>query len=402
MREGARHGTHRALELVGRSVGGLPEAYETTHGQPFSILRRVSGGLRGTAPVSRALRSRPQPHCPLCGERGAPLYDGLRDRLLGRPEAWSLVRCRETTCGLLWLDPQPIEEEIALAYAGAYPTHLVHDPPQGLVRRLYLAVERGYFAHAFGYDSPTVRAWQRLTGRALAWLPLRRAGCDFRVMHLTARPGGRLLDVGCGSGAHLMLLRQLGWRVEGVDFDPSAVAAARARGLEVRCGTIDDQGYAAGVFDAVVASHVLEHLFDPVRFIRECSRILAPGGRLVLVTPNTASASHKRFGSSWFPLEPPRHIMMFHSGLLRRLVEQTELTVERLTTSVRGAGPNWMLSRRIQTDGVADLYRPPSRPERVGVYLSALAAWAFCLVSRESGEELVLVARRGSPPQRDG
>lgn len=291
----------------------------------------------------------------------------------------------------MWLDPQPVPEDIGLAYGDSYPPHVVLDRPQSAVRRLYAKVERGYFAHAFGYDSAEVRAWQRVAGRALGWLPLRRAACDFQVAHLHARSNGRLLDVGCGRGDTLLLLRRLGWNAEGVDFDPAAVAAARARGLEVRCGTVEAQHYATGSFDAIVLIHVIEHLFDPRHVIRACSRILRPGGRLVVVTPNTASTFHARFGASWFPLDPPRHIMLFHAPPLRSMVVAAGLTVERLATSHRSVWLNWIISRRIQREGVADLYRPPSSRERIAGYLSALPGR---IGIADSGEELVLVARK--------
>ncbi|MPZ17076.1 MAG: methyltransferase domain-containing protein [Luteitalea sp.] len=354
--------------------------------------------LRAAEAATTLLRSRRQPSCPLCGELGAPLHSGLRDRLLDRPEAWSLVRCEHTACGLLWLDPQPLSEDITLAYGDSYPSHVVLTPPPSLVRRFYSRVERGYFADAFGYDGPEVRSWQRLAGHALGGLPLRRAACDFQVAHLSALSGGRLLDVGCGRGDGLLLLRRLGWSAEGVDFDPSAVDAARTRGLEVRCGTVEAQRYAAASFDAIVLSHVIEHLFDPLQLLRECARILKPGGRLVVVTPNTASLFHARFGASWFHLDPPRHIMLFHAPPLRQVVEAAGLTIERLTTSLRSAWLNWILSRRIQREGVADLYRPPSNRERMEGYLSVLAKR---IGTTDSGEELVLLARKPPPSEDD-
>jgi SAM-dependent methyltransferase len=330
----------------------------------------------------------------LCGGQGTPLYGGLRDRLSDRREEWSLASCATPDCGLVWLHPQPEPEDIGLAYGGAYYTHGTQEPPASTIRRLYHAVERGYFAAAFGYASPDVHLWQRLAGRVLGWFPVRKAAMDFRAMHLTAQPDGRLLELGCGSGRNLVLLRQLGWRVEGLDFDQSAVDVARSEGLDVRLGAIEAQKYQADSFDAVVMCHVIEHVYDPRAVVEECHRVLRPGGRLIVVTPNTTSVLHKQFGRDWYPLEPPRHITMFRRALLGKLAEESGFTIDRLATSLRGAGPNWTLSRRIRARGAADLYQPPSMGERAGAALAIWREWLVSRVSADAGEELVLVARK--------
>ena len=72
-------------------------------------------------------------------------------------------------------------------------------------------------------------------------------------------------------------------------LDPKAVEAARRRGLDVRLGSVEQQAYASDTFDAVVMSHVIEHVPDPRGLIRECRRILKQGGHFVCITPNCAS-----------------------------------------------------------------------------------------------------------------
>jgi 2-polyprenyl-3-methyl-5-hydroxy-6-metoxy-1,4-benzoquinol methylase len=121
----------------------------------------------------------------------------------------------------------------------------------------------------------------------LAYLnPIRRANFDLNVFCLRAKPHGRLLEVGCGSGMILKSMQKLGWQVEGVDFDPAAVEAARKRGLDVHLGTLSEQEFRANSFDAIIMGHCIEHVPDPINLLRECYRILEPGGRLVVITPN--------------------------------------------------------------------------------------------------------------------
>lgn len=102
--------------------------------------------------------------------------------------------------------------------------------------------------------------------------------------------GGRVLDVGCGEGIFLQLLRDGGRTGVGVDRSPEDVALARAKGLEVV--EEDALAYLAGQreeFDGIFCAHVIEHLVpaDAVRLIEGARAALRPGGRLVLITPDT-------------------------------------------------------------------------------------------------------------------
>ena len=94
----------------------------------------------------------------------------------------------------------------------------------------------------------------------------------------------------------------------------AAVQVARQRGLEVDCGAVEDQRYPAAAFDAVTLNHVIEHVPDPLATVAECRRLLKPGGRLLMFTPNAGSLAHWMFGRDWRGLEPPRHLHLFAPG----------------------------------------------------------------------------------------
>jgi SAM-dependent methyltransferase len=112
-------------------------------------------------------------------------------------------------------------------------------------------------------------------------------------------------------------MREMGWHVTGVEPDDTAVLVAQRRGLDIRRGSIERQGFPDSCFDAVTMNHVIEHLPDPIGTLRECRRVLKPGGKLVLFTPNGASLGHRIFRESWRGLEPPRHLHIFSAGSLR-------------------------------------------------------------------------------------
>lgn len=273
------------------------------------------------------IRTSPRPQCILCGSAGEPLHDGLTDRLFGAAGTWSLKLCPAADCGLAWLDPMPLPEDISKAYASYY-THAAQDMGNraGLAKRTYLRVKGAYLAGKFGYECPdNERVVLPGLGRMLYLFPLRRRKVDASVRFLPAKMGGRLLDVGCGAGEWLGTMRDLGWQAEGLDFDENAVRAAQETGLNVRCGTVEDQQFPDESFDAVTLHHVIEHVSDPVATLKECGRILKKGGKLVLITPNNASLSHRLFKSNWRGLEPPRHLNIFTPNSARRALRSARM-----------------------------------------------------------------------------
>jgi SAM-dependent methyltransferase len=141
-------------------------------------------------------------------------------------------------------------------------------------------------------------------------------------LHLAAGSRGKALDVGCGDGARVRILADLGWQAVGLDPDPIAVERGRASGLNLRVGTLDSHPFAEAEFDAVAASHVIEHVPEPRAFLAHCLALLRPGGRLFLATPNASSLGHATFAAHWRGLEPPRHLQVFTRDALVRCVSE--------------------------------------------------------------------------------
>lgn len=338
------------------------------------------------------IRSRPAPACLLCGRPGASLYAGLRDRLSEADERWGLSRCTGQGCGLLWLDPMPVPEDIGHAYHDSYYTHQDEQPELTWYRRGFRWLKRGYLARRYGYRLAETPLGQQLAGLAVWLLPRRRADVDAGVMHLPFRAGGRLLEIGCGGGSLLRNLQDLGWHAEGVDFDPAAVANARAKGLTVHQGALHEQKLPAASFDAVVMSHVIEHVHEPGALLQECRRLLKPDGTLLVLTPNARGLCHRVFGASCFTLEPPRHLYLFSPANLQRLVSESGFSVARVRTRSRGGREYWVLSREIASTGRLANARRTLAATLGGRAFEALEA-AWIVVRPDAGDEILLVAR---------
>jgi 2-polyprenyl-3-methyl-5-hydroxy-6-metoxy-1,4-benzoquinol methylase len=220
----------------------------------------------------------------------------------------------------------PIEKDIGKAYATYY-THITPqiDGPRkpGWLRRLYRLIKWSYLTDRYGYQTGVGKRLARILAKLIYIFPARRRGLDGLARSLQWVPQGRVLDVGCGSGLWLMLMRQLGWRVEGVDFDDQSVSLARQQGLTIHHGSVEQQKFATNSFDAVTLNHVIEHVPDPVRTLTECARILRPGGQLVLSTPSGSALGHRIFKQHWRGLEPPRHLHLFNPASMRALLNQS-------------------------------------------------------------------------------
>lgn len=342
---------------------------------------------------NRELRTRPQPACPSCGGPGVERYAALRDRLFGVPGTWTMRGCARTDCGLLWLDPAPLEADLTLAYADYYTHASANAQGGGALRRAWAGVKEGYLARRFGYAVKD-RTIKSLASWILLPFPTRRESLDVLGLHLPALPGGRVLEVGCGAGDSLLALRALGWQVEGLELDPAAVRVARGRGLSVKEGDLAAQDYADRSFDALAMVHVLEHLPDPIAVLGEARRILRKGGRLVVITPNAESLAHRRFGRAWRGLEPPRHVQVFSRASLVRVVEAAGFGQVRVATSARMAAVIHAASRSLVAGATgADTRKPAGSADAWFQWAERMAL----LADPAAGEELVLTARPEAP-----
>ena len=261
--------------------------------------------------------------CPVCGSRERHLlYSGLTDRVFGcAPGHWDLYQCKG--CRSAYLDPRPTPATIGIAYS-TYFTHNINSKADieglGLARKIRRTLANGYRNHRFGTRlQPS--SWLGVLAARL--LPSQRLTIDAEIRHIPkAKPGERLLDVGCGNGEFLELARLSGWGVVGVDFDPNAVKVARSRGLDVRQGSVEVIDPAKERFDGITLSHVIEHVHDPLAVLRQCHALLKLGGWIWIETPNIDAQGHARYGANWRGLEPPRHLVLFsRNALFQALAE---------------------------------------------------------------------------------
>ena len=325
-----------------------------------------------------------KPRCISCDAEGRVLYQALKDLLFSIKGSWRMLRCTNTACDLHWLDPAPSPELLPSFYE-QYHTHSA-EPVGGAAKRLFTQSVNAFLSARYGYQNIT-----SAPGRIGRWLiqlvPTLRDNAAARVFWLPRIERGKLLEVGFGNGATLARLSEFGWDVVGVEFDAVSVNLARSLGLDAHLGSIEDAAYPSGTFDAVVASHLIEHLPDPRGFLRECHRVLKAEGRLVLTTPNASSLGHRLFTANWRGLEPPRHLHIFGPKALSKLARDAGFRDVHVTTTAR-SGSILAQSLRLAR-GV-----PPSGVRRFEIELAALLGWLLSqFAGALSGEEIRLECR---------
>ncbi|HEX9901420.1 MAG TPA: class I SAM-dependent methyltransferase [Acidobacteriota bacterium] len=142
------------------------------------------------------------------------------------------------------------------------------------------------------------------------------------------RSGARVLDAGCGPGFFIRAAAENGWAVEGVEVAEAAVVYARnVVGVPVQEGAFEEAVLPAGAYDAVTFLDILEHVRDPRAVLEKACRILRPGGKIVVSTPDYRSLSRLLLGRSWAVLSPAEHLYYFTAGTLKRLLAATGFDV---------------------------------------------------------------------------
>ena len=296
--------------------------------------------------LNLAQSSEPAETCSICGTAAA--FSTLCPVVLVAPEpVYDLVEC--DGCRVRFLHPLPDSKTLGRFYA----------------------------PHYYGSD----------------WYKQEEKGTIFGRNMLYRGSGKRFLDVGCGLGYFLQAAARVsGCEAHGVEISPEAVHYAGSKlSLDVRCGELVDAGYPDRFFDFIRVNNVVEHVRDPLDFIRECRRILRPDGRLYLSLPNGPVDSAGLLNYFNDEKNPPRskdgHLFFFSRTALDRLFQTTGFEIAAAHTygirrglRLLGRIPNksrWKNPFRLPEDvpEQKEIILPP-RPARLPGY-AAFRHWQF-------------------------
>jgi SAM-dependent methyltransferase len=236
--------------------------------------------------------------CGACGSREMVTLFHATDRLYHTTKkSFLVVECQR--CKLIRLFPKPKPEELATYY----PSNYWHNDEGGRIT----AIEEFY--------------------RRLVSLDHIR----FLEGAIRGAGGGLVMDVGCGGGLLLRMLRERGHKVLGSDFSLDAAAIAWGQnGVPAFCGTLTQAPLKEKSVGLLSMFHVLEHLYKPNEYLEAAHKLLKDEGRLVVQVPNAASWQFLMFGENWNGIDVPRHLYNFRLSDLKVLLDQCGFEVVRV------------------------------------------------------------------------
>ncbi|HET7745874.1 MAG TPA: class I SAM-dependent methyltransferase, partial [Vicinamibacteria bacterium] len=239
--------------------------------------------------------------CAACGAaESEPVTRGQDYEYQTTGDVFTVTRCR--ACGFHFLNPRPEVGDLDLIYP------------------------RDYYSYDYeGTCHPAAR-WGRLQldrRKARQWL----------AAAPTPRP--RFLDIGCGDGRYLRLFRAWGVppdQLWGTELDASAVRRLQEEGFQVRQGMVESTAdLPAGYFQLVVLIQLIEHVADPFALLRRIEALLAPGGIVVVETPDIHGLDARLFRDRfWGGYHFPRHWHFFDEAALREMATRAGLEVVAL------------------------------------------------------------------------
>ena len=226
-------------------------------------------------------------NCALCGGNTTKELFVGHDLLYGIPGEYHVVQC--TKCSLVYINPRPARNEIAVFYPATYADHT----PQAI--------------RSNGFLNRLVRDRGLQTKRKL-------------VQKFAA--GGTLLDVGCATGDFLReMSRERKWNLLGVELNSEAARCAMsAIDAQITCADFDEVSYLPNSLDVVTMWHVLEHMPDPKSALNKIRSALKPVGVLIIAVPLLDSLNARWFGPYWAGYDVPRHLYTYSKSTLAALL----------------------------------------------------------------------------------
>lgn len=234
--------------------------------------------------------------CKICQHVLRLYLQDLFDDRYGYPGSFSVYRCDQ--CGFAQLSPAIPPAELENLYTQYYP-------------RKDISVA--------SIEASVIRHEDWLRGNPSIYLQF-------------AQPNSKVLDIGCGDGSSLLTIQSCGAEAYGTEFDHNVIAPAEQLGLNIHIGDLNTIPQPDEWFDVITMNQLLEHVTDPQAFLRQVKKKLKPGGQIVVTTPQFGSLPQRCSGRRWVNWHIPFHLNFFNKHSIKRLVQQSGLTVERIRT----------------------------------------------------------------------
>jgi 2-polyprenyl-3-methyl-5-hydroxy-6-metoxy-1,4-benzoquinol methylase len=235
--------------------------------------------------------------CPVCKSSSIKPFLSAKDNTVSKA-IFAVWQCDQ--CSVRFTQDIPGQEAIGSYYASDnYVSH--SDTQEGFINKLYHLIRK-----------------RTLAGK----LKL--------VSTETGKQSGKILDVGCGTGAFLHTMQQAGWSCTGLE--PDEAARSKASSLynieaqpSAQIYTLQSQTY-----EAITLWHVLEHVHELHEYVEQLKKLLAENGRLFIAVPNYTSHDAAVYKENWAAYDVPRHLYHFSPASIKILMNAHGLEVKKM------------------------------------------------------------------------
>ena len=262
-----------------------------------------------------------KPACPVCHSTQTRFLfrDDINDR--------NIRHC--SGCKVYYVYPQPTKEKISSWYGEKYFEPSMQAAVQNLDYWEKSMLEKKDIFHPTGKQFSLIFQWLESLG--------------LKELEQTHNGTLKMLDVGCATAGLMAEFQTRGWETHGVELSRDAVEFDQSRGFNVQPGTLESAHYPEQSFDLITLTHVIEHLPDPLGTLTEIARVLKPGGKLFIRTPNAESLPALIFGKPWF--SDHDHLFFFGNRSLTHLLQKCNFRVVGLKSylgvDIETYNPQW-------------------------------------------------------------
>jgi SAM-dependent methyltransferase len=254
-----------------------------------------------------------------------------------RNDVFRLVKCNN--CGLQYVNPRPIKQQIGYYYSEDYYAHIPRKDKKTKGKNFFprkwmdsknnirnlIRINFYNYPYTPGEDKESLHSYKK----TLLWFFYITYRSRLDVIPFSGK--GRILDIGCGNGRYLSTLKKLGWQTYGVEQNPKASKYARDElHLNVITGDLLNCEYQDKYFDAITMWHSLEHLYEPLNTLIEIRRILNNDGLLIISVPNIDSFVARIFKTYWYGLQLPIHLIAFTTDSITKMLESAGFDVKKI------------------------------------------------------------------------
>jgi SAM-dependent methyltransferase len=289
--------------------------------------------------------------CPVCKSTSIQHAFSAKDNTVSN-ETFEIWACSQ--CNVLFTQDVPAESEIGRYYAS--PDYVSHsDTQEGFVNQVYHRVRNITLAEKKSLV-------EKETGIAT----------------------GKILDVGCGTGAFLDKMKIGGWQVTGLEPD----AGAREKAASLYNILADPSGelfhLPAQSFDAITMWHVLEHVHQLHEYVEQLKALLTEKGKLFIAVPNYTSADAEKYATHWAAYDVPRHLYHFSPYSMNVLMNMHGMQIKKIK-------PMWFDSFYVSM--LSEKYKN-GKGNMVSAILAGLSSNATALFNKQKCSSLIYIIEK--------